>query len=155
MQARKVLVKEGDVVNITCPICLKTKQLSVARYKEIRKRELRIKCSCDKIFSICLEYRKHPRKSVKLLGCSTNLSKHRECQDIIIKNISLGGICFSTFNKHRTEKNDQLHVSFELDDCNNSSIKSNATVRVIGNENIGCEFNANENFKTSLGFYLL
>ena len=84
MQSRKVLVKEVDVVNITCPICLKTKQLSVARYKEIRKRELRIKCSCDNIFNLCLEYRKHPRKSVELLGCSTNLSKHRECQDIII-----------------------------------------------------------------------
>jgi hypothetical protein len=155
MQARKVLVKEGDVANITCPICLKTKQLSVARYKEIRKRELRIKCSCDNLFCLCLEYRKHPRKSVRLLGHSTNLSKHRERQDIIIKNISLGGIGFSTFNEHRTQKDDQMHVSFELDDCNNSQINSEAIVRSMSKDHVGCEFNTTEKFKTPLGFYLL
>ena len=155
MQARKVLVKEGNVANITCPVCQKSKQLSVAKYKVKRKRELRIKCSCDNLFCLCLEYRKHPRKSVRLLGNSTNLSKHRESHNIIIKNISLGGIGFSSFGMHRTKKDDRLHVSFELDDSNNSPINSDAIVRSMSEDHVGCEFNTTEKFKTSLGFYLL
>ncbi len=155
MEAGKVLVKEGDNATITCPICQKSKKISVAKYKEQSKRELRIKCSCGNIFCLCLEYRKHPRKSVKLLGKSINLSKHRESQDIIIKNISLGGIGFYPFKKHRTEKEDRLQVSFALNDRNSTLIDTDATVRAAGKDYIGCEFNASETFMTSLGFYLL
>lgn len=155
MEARKVLVKKGDVAIITCPFCRKTKKLSVVKYKEKRKRELRVKCCCDNIFCLCLEYRRHPRKPTRLLGKSINFSYNRENQDIIIKDISLGGIGYLTFKKHRTQINDRLHVLFELNDCNNTPIDTEATVRAASKDHIGCEFNATENFKTSLGFYLL
>jgi hypothetical protein len=155
MEAGKVLVKEGDVAIITCPLCKKSKKLSVAKYKEIGKRELRIKCSCGNIFCLLLEYRRHPRKPVKLLGKSINLSKHRERQDIIVKNISLGGIGFYPFKTHRTQKDDRLQVSFALSDSNNTPIDTNATVRAAGKDYIGCEFNSSETIKTSIGFYLL
>jgi len=155
MEARKVLVKKGDVAIVTCPFCRKTKKLSVVKYKEKRKRELRVKCCCENIFCLCLEYRRHPRKPARLLGKSINFSYNRENQDIIIKDISLGGIGYLTFKKHRTQINDRLHVLFELNDCNNTHIDTEATVRAASKDHIGCEFNATENFKTSLGFYLL
>ena len=155
METGKALVKEGDTATISCPICLKAKKISVARYREQNKRELRIKCSCGNIFCLCLEYRKHPRKPVKLLGKCINLSKHRERQDIIIKNISLGGIGFYPFRKHRTQKEDRLEVSFLLNDRNNTPIDADAIVRAAGTDYICCEFNASETFTASLGFYLL
>lgn len=155
MEAKRVLVKEGDVAIITCSFCSKTKKLSVVPYKEKRKRELRIKCSCEKIFSICLEYRKHQRKSIKLLGKSINLSQHRKSQDIILMNISLGGIGFNPKKKYEIREDDRLQVSFSLNDSNSTPIETTATVRTIGKDYVGCEFNTTENFKPALGFYLL
>lgn len=155
MEASRVLVKEGDVAIITCPFCRKTKKVSVAPYKEKRKRDLRIKCSCEKIFSICLECRKHQRKSVKLLGKSINLSQHRKSQDIILRNISLGGIGFYPMKKYEIKKDDRLQISFSLDDSNSTPIETSATVRAASKDYVGCEFNTPESFKPTLGFYLL
>lgn len=155
MEARKVLVKENDIAIITCPFCRKSKKLLVTQYKEKHKRDLRIKCTCDNIFSLCLEYRKHPRKSVRLLGKSVSLPNHRDPQDIIIKNISLGGIGFCPFKSHRIKKNDRLRVLFELNDACCSLIKTETTVRSAGRDYIGCEFGDMNSFKTALGFYLL
>ena len=100
MEARKVLVKEGDIATITCPFCRRTKQLSVAQFKEKRKRNLRVKCRCDKIFNLCLEYRKHPRKPVRLLGKSINLSSHMPRTTAIeVNNIPLMVLSFLLLKK--------------------------------------------------------
>jgi hypothetical protein len=155
MEMKKVVVKEGDVAIITCPFCRKTKKMSVARYKETGKRELKIKCSCEKVFSICLEWRKHHRKPAKLLGKSINLTNHREKQDVIIKNISLGGIGFCSLRKHRTQKDDRLQVSFNLNDVQHTPIDEHIMIRFSTNDYIGGEFNSTEKFKTPLGFYLI
>ncbi len=155
MEMRKVMVKEGDVAIITCPFCKKTKKVSVGQYKETGKQELKIKCSCDKMFCICLECRIHHRKPAKLLGKSINLSNHREKQDVIIKNISSGGIGFCSFKKHRTRKDDRLQVSFNLNDIQHTPVDAHVTVRSATNDYIGGEFNSTEKFKTSLGFYLI
>ena len=155
MDAKKVLVKKGDVAIITCPFCRKMKKVSVTKYKEEKKRELSIRCSCGNIFCLCLEYREYPRKSVRLLGKSINLSKSRESLDIIIKNISLGGIGFYALKNNRTRKDDWLQVLFALNDCNNTPVDADTIVRAATGDYVGCEFKATENFRTSLGFYLL
>ena len=155
MEMIKVMVKKGDVAIISCPFCQKTKKISVEQYKETGKRELTIKCSCDKVFCICLECRKQHRKPARLLGKSINLSNHSEKQDVIIKNISSGGIGFCPFKKHRTRKDDRLLVSFNLNDIQHTPIDTHITVRSTTNDYIGCEFNSTEKFKTSLGFYLI
>lgn len=154
METRKVLVKEGDIINVACGSCLKTKKMSVAQHRENGRRELRIKCSCNNIFCLCLEYRHHFRKPIKILGKSINLSK-REGRDIVIKNISIGGIGLSPLKKHRTQKDDLLQVMFTLNDSNNTLIEAQTAVKTVTDNYIGCEFEATDNFKTSLGFYLL
>ncbi len=146
MEMSKVMVKEGDVAIITCPSCREIKNLSVLHYKETGQRELKIRCSCDTLFCICLEYRAHHRKPTRLLGKTINLSNHRENQDVIIKNVSRGGIGFCPFKKHRTRQDDLLQLS---------SIDTDVTVRSSTIDYIGCEFNSTEKFKTSLGFYLI
>ena len=155
MEVKKVFVQEGYMAIITCPNCRRTKKMSVADYVGKRKRNLRIKCTCMSIFCLCLENRRHPRKSVKILGKSINLSRHRKGQDIIIKNISYGGVGCSTFYSHRARKEDYLLVLFNLNDVNMTPIEANATVRNVSPEFLNCEFHSGQNFMTSLGFYLL
>ena len=155
MQTTKALVKEGDVGIITCPYCRRVKKMSVAQYREKGKRKLLIKCSCDKVFCLCLEYRKHPRKPVELLGRSVNLSLHRETQDIIIRNISLGGVGFSPPAQHRTRKDARLQVSFALKDCKNTFLDTDVIVRAASRDYVSCEFNNPEAYRPSLGFFLL
>ena len=152
---RSVLVKEGDVAIIICPSCREIKKISVLHYKETGQRELKIRCSCDTLFCICLEYRAHHRKPTRLLGKTINLSNHRENQDVIIKNVSRGGIGFCPFKKHRARQDDLLQVSFNLNGVQLSSIDTDVTVRSSTIDYIGCEFNSTEKFKTSLGFYLI
>ena len=155
MEKIKVMVKEGDVAIITCPFCRKVKKAPVLHYKETGQRELKIRCSCDTLFCICLEYRKHHRKPTRLLGKSFNLSNRRENHDVIIKNVSLGGIGFCSFKKHRTLKDNRLQVLFNLNNVQHTPIDTYVTVRSATNDYVGCEFNSIEKFKTSLGFYLI
>jgi len=155
MEPRKILVKEGDTAIVTCPFCQKMRKLSVGKYKEKGKRDLTIRCSCETVFQVLLEFRKYPRKSSKLIGHSVNLSKYREPQNILIKNISFGGVGFSTFDVHRTKKYDQLMLSFSLNDATNTHIDTQMTVRASEEDYIGCEFNSNDLFKKDLGFYLI
>ena len=156
MEKRKLLVKDDDIANIVCPFCRETKNLSVSEFKEKGKRDLRVKCACDKIFEIYLEYRRHPRQETRLLGKSINLSNHRENQDVIIKNISLGGVGLCPFSRsHNTRKNDKLQITFTLNNSKQTIIDTNVSVRAVAEDYIGCEFNTTDHFKTSLGFYLI
>jgi hypothetical protein len=155
MEPKKILVKEGNTAIATCPSCRKIRKLSVGKYKKQGKRHLKIKCSCKELYDVFLEFRRYPRKPIKLIGKSFNLSKRKERQDIIVRNISLGGIGFLPFTKHRTEMYDQLVVSFELDDANHTPIDAQVTVRVADENYVGCEFNSNDRFKQNLGFYLI
>jgi hypothetical protein len=154
MEMRKVVVKEGDVGTIICPFCRESKEIPVGKYKKNGKRELKIKCCCDKVFCTTLECRIHYRKSTKILGKSINLSNHRENHDIIIKNISSGGIGFCPFKIHKTHKDDRLLVSFNLDDFNNTPIETQVIVQSATIDYVGCQFNSTEKFKTPLGFFL-
>ena len=155
MTTRMVLVKEDDAAVISCPGCGKTKKLSVELFKQKNQRDLRVKCSCASVFNLCLEFRKEVRRPVKLLGKCINLSKQRESQNIIIKNISMGGLGFTPFEKHKTMKDDLLFLSFELNDYNNTLIDTHAVVRMVIHDFIGCEFNNPQPTRKPLGFYLL
>jgi len=149
-----VIIQEGDVAVITCPFCLETRRLSVERNSGAAKRALKIKCHCEKMFVVCLEYRRHKRKATNLLGLSVNLTNHNEKQDIIVENISLGGIAFCPFKKHKIRKEDLLKVSFNLNDNMQTSIDAHVTVRTATDNYVGCEFNATDKFKTPLEFFL-
>ncbi len=155
MEVIKVLVKEGKTAVVTCPFCRRTRTMQVAPYRAKGKRNIRAKCSCSCIFSVVLEYRQFPRKKVRLLGKAVNLSHHNTSRSMIIKNISMGGVGFSSFEKHRMKKDDRLQLSFVLADSQNTSIETDAIVRNAGTEYVGCEFSNIANFRAPLGFYLL
>ena len=155
MEVKKVLVKDGDMAVVTCPFCRKIKKISVERFRGTGKRHLRVRCRCRETFSICLEYRKHPRKSVRLLGKSINLSRKMRQQDIIIKNISLGGLGFYIFDMVRPRNEDIIQLVFNLNDIQQTQISTKATVRNTTENFVGCELHAVPSVMNSLGFYLM
>jgi hypothetical protein len=148
------LVKKGDAAIVPCPSCRQIKKIPVAQYKEKRKRDLHSKCSCDNIFCLFLEHRKHPRKQVKLLDESINVSQYRVSQAMIIMNISLEGVGFCLFEKRTIQKDEWLPVSFPLNDCNNKPIDTDATVWAASRHHVGCEFKTPEEFRSAFGLYL-
>ena len=154
METTKVIIQEDDVAVITCPFCLETRRLSVEQNSGAAKRALKIKCLCGKVFAVCLDYRKHERKATNLLGFSVNLTNHHEKQDIIIENISLGGLAFCPFQKHQISKEDLLKVSFNLCDSGQTSIDALVTVRTATDSYVGCEFKATDEFITPLESFL-
>ena len=155
MEAAKVLVKKGMTAVVSCPACHRTCTMQVAPYRAEGKRNIRARCSCNTIFSVVLEYRQFPRKKVRLLGKAVNLSHHKTSRAMIINNISMGGVGFSPFEKHRMQKDDRLQLSFILDDSQNTTIEADAIVRNAGRDYVGCEFSNIQNFRAPLGFYLL
>lgn len=155
MEKRMVQVKEHDEAAILCPGCSKVKNISVESYRRAGKRDLRVKCSCGELFGLCLEYRKYYRKPVKLLGKSINFSNHRETQDIVVKNISMGGIGFCPFQKHKTRQGDRLQVFFELNDSSSTAINTDVTVCTVRENYVGCGFINTRGIRESLGFFLM
>lgn len=154
METTKVVIQEDDIAVIACPFCLETRRLSVKQNSGAAKRALKIKCLCDKVFAVCLEYRRHERKATNLLGLSVNLTNHNEEQDIIIENISLGGLAFCPFEKHKISKEDLLKVSFNLSDRGQTTIDTHVTVRTATDNYVGCEFKATDEFITPLESFL-
>jgi hypothetical protein len=155
MEISKVVVKEGDIAIVTCPFCRKTKKISVLKYKNASKRKLTIKCICDKVFSLSLEFRRHFRKPAGLLVESVNLSNDRVKENLVMKDISLSGIGLCPFKEHQVQKDDLLQVAFNLNDAGHTFIETDVTVRSTTDDYIGCEFNSTQKFMTSLGFYLV
>ena len=154
METTKVIIQEDDIAVITCPFCLETRRLSVEQNCGAAKRALKIRCLCDKIFAVCLEYRRHERKATNLLGLSVNLTNHNSRQDIIIENISLGGLAFCPFKKYQISKEDMLKVSFNLNDSTQTPIDAHVTVRTATDNYVGCEFKATDKFITPLESFL-
>src|SRR6056300_1943068 len=120
MEISNVVVREGDIAIVTCPFCRKTKKISVIKYKNASKRKLTIKCICERVFSIYLEFRRHFRKPAGLLVESVNLSNDSEKENLVMKDISLSGIGLCPLKEHEVQKDDLLQITFNLNDAHHT-----------------------------------
>jgi hypothetical protein len=74
MKTHKVFVRSDDNAVITCCNCCRQKILPVSSYKG-RKSRVKIKCGCNTVFTVDLEFRKKFRKKTNLPGKFTNHSQ--------------------------------------------------------------------------------
>ena len=152
MKVKKVYVSANNEATIVCDSCGKWKTVNVARYVNLNK-PVKIKCSCQAVFSVILEKREFYRKQVDLYGYCSFHGKDNE--PIYIKDISRGGLGFK-INRVTFDKGDTLRVEFVLDDKARSTISEDVIVRNVMDRFIGVEFvNPGERTKKVLGFYLL
>jgi hypothetical protein len=78
---------------------------------------------------------------------------------MVVTDLSITGIGFSSFTNHDLTEGDELKVKFTLDDGRRSKIEKKAVVRWVTESSIGCEFMASVGYDvaydTALNFYLM
>jgi hypothetical protein len=158
MKACKVFTNQNDTATLVCPYCSFYKDVSVAKFKN-RVDPLKIRCKCQSTFAVSFERRRAFRKETLLHGYCIKLPECKECNKIVIKDISPTGIGFATVTTHNFREGDKVRLKFTLDDTKRSEVTKTAIVRWTGKGNrVGCEFcdasDLNKDNKV-LGFYFM
>ena len=154
MEPQKAFVREDGTTVLKCPFCRHARTVSVQKIKD-KKKVIKVKCSCQKSYSVSLELRKLYRKTASLNGKYVNLSQNNESGMMIVKDVSMGGIGFDTVGGSSIAKGHELEVTFTLDDTHSSVIKKQVVVKIVRNKFVGCEFIHAYEYDKALGFYLM
>ena len=154
MEPQKAFVREDGTTILKCPFCRHARTVSVQKIKD-KKKVIKVKCSCQKSYSVSLELRKLYRKTASLNGKYVNLSQNNESGMMIVKDVSMGGIGFDTVGGSSIAKGHELEVTFTLDDTHSSVIKKQLVVRIVRDKFVGCEFVHAHEYDKALGFYLM
>jgi hypothetical protein len=158
MKSTKAFVRPDHTAIIACPYCQCRKEIPVEKFKG-NKYCLKIKCSCKEVYTLNLEFRKKARKKTNLRGKFTNHSQKNFRGDIVVKNLSLGGLDFATMEIDKFKNGDEVTVSFKLDNADKTTIKKEVTVCSVRKQSnsVGCEFTKSSDIALDkdLGFYLM
>ena len=154
MEPQKAFVREDGTTVLKCPFCRHARTVSVEKMKN-KKKVIKVKCSCQKSYSVSLELRKMYRKNASLKGSYVNLSQKNVSGIMIVKDVSMGGIGFQAVGENCIKNEDELEVTFTLDDTHSSVIKKHVVVRIVRDQFVGCEYLHAQEYDKALGFYLL
>ncbi len=141
------------IVTISCPKCSFSRRVEAKSIKRASE-GFSIRCRCGDIFKARVEFRRHYRKAVKLGGAYRNLRTDRQGQ-MVVEDLSLGGVGFRTLGRHELLTGDTLEVTFNLDDRKNSKISLRVDVRRVQDQLVGTETKQVSRGNRDLGFYLM
>lgn len=150
----KAYVNQDGVAVLKCPACEAVKSAKVDSFKT-GPHQVKVRCNCQAIFTVRLEFRKAYRKETRLAGEFQSLGGVRNLGKLTVVNVSKGGVGAQVIGYNHCRIGDELRVSFNLDDRHHSLIDKRVVVRLVKQSYIGCEFldpNANDK---ALGFYLM
>ena len=134
----KFYVDENNQARIICHKCGINKNLDVTKFKDTHKR-LKAKCRCGEVFQLTLDFRRHYRKNVQIVGKCFIQSKN-ERDDIAIVDISLSGINFTTFKPHNLSIDDTVELNFTLDNPLRTNVREPVKIKRIAGRNIGAQY---------------
>lgn len=100
------------------------------------------------------ERRQYYRKKVQLAGRYDN-PESQEAGDILLENLSLNGLGFTTLLMHSLNKGDLIRLAFKLDDARGTEVNRLGRIRYIRDRYIGCQFADQKSYDSDLGFYLM
>lgn len=149
----KVYVREDNTATLVCPSCQAAKNIEVGRYR-YKRHTFSVRCRCQKVFSIQLDFRRSYRKHTSLVGTYETISGGSGGGMLNINNISRTGLGFSVSGIHSIEKGQLLQIEFQLNDKKKSVLNKQAIVRRVSENSIGCEFKCNAEHDKALGFFL-
>jgi hypothetical protein len=128
------------------------KNVDVSNFKDTHKR-LKAKCRCGEVFRVELEFRRYYRKKVRLPG-EYFVQEKEEKGEILIEDISMTGIRFSTLKPFNISRNDSVELKFTLDNQKKTEIHTLVKIIWIADRNIGAQYIDLNRFKQDLVFYL-
>lgn len=151
-----IYVRPDNTAVITCPHCNLQKTIKAESFRG-RKYKFKAKCNCNNVFTVTLEFRKRKRKRTNLRGTCVNHSQDDSSGNIIVKNLSVSGLEFTSYDHQNFSVNDELTVSFNLDDDYQTEINREVVIREIRSSSIGCEFvgSGELDFEGPLGYYVM
>jgi PilZ domain len=150
----KTYVRPDNTAVLTCEHCGLQKVIKADFFKGY-KHKLKVKCSCNKVFMVILEFRNRVRKRTYLRGTYINHSQNDRDGVLNIQDISVTGLSFTCLDVTRFKEGDRLTVEFALDDEQHTEIKKDVTVRNIRSRSVGCQFDREEDvFGSALGYYV-
>jgi hypothetical protein len=135
----KTYVRPDGTAVLTCPYCGRQKTIAAEPFMG-QKHKLKVKCACKQTFKVFLEFRKKVRKKTFLKGTYINHSQKGSRSDIVILDISVAGLTFSSLDEPGFKIGDELSVEFKLDDELRTDIKRDVIVRYVRQRLVGCEF---------------
>ncbi len=153
MPTSKAYVRANNTTTIVCPACGVTKNINTQQLKGGRN-PIKIRCRCNVVFDVQIDFRRNYRKPVNLPGTYTILRDGQGGGVIHIRNISTGGIGFTVSGIHQLKKGQLIGVEFQLNDKKQTALRKKAVVVSVNTNQIGCQFSASEETGKALGFFL-
>lgn len=153
MATTKAYVRANNTATIVCPKCGTAKTISTQQIKN-RRHKFKIRCRCQHVFDVLIDFRRHYRKSISLTGNYLILRNGQGGGVMHICNISLSGIGFTVSGLHPLRKNQLIGVDFQLNDKKLTVVKKKALVVNVVNNQIGCQFETGVATEKGLGFFL-
>ena len=150
---QKFFVDGQNKATISCPKCGASRTVDTSTLKTTVK-QIKITCKCGLVFGGVFEFRRVYRKTVRLPGKYKDLNGPKR-GDMIVKDLSMGGIGFSCDTLHKIKPGDYLEVTFRLDDAKKSEIALKVIVKSVKNNFIGAERTDKQMYQSALGFYLM
>ena len=155
LEFSKTFVRPDNTAVLICPYCTQWKMISADPFRG-EKHELKVKCFCKHTFKGFLEFRKKVRTKRFLRGTYTNHSQKSSRNNIVILDISMSGMAFSSQDEPTFKIGDDLSIEFTLDDEQKTNIRIDVVVRNVRQKRAGCEFKFSDGgFYGPLGFYLM
>lgn len=151
---QKVYVNLGGVAVMKCPACEAVKSANVGALKT-GQHVIKVRCNCQQVFTVSLEFRKAYRKDARLAGEYQSLPSAKGRGKLTVVNVSRGGVGAQVIGFNHCRIGDELRVSFNLDDRHHSLIEKRVVVRLVKQNYIGCEFLDSTANDKALGFYLM
>ena len=149
---QKIYVEDSNKATIICPKCGLKKDVDVTKFKNTQKK-LKAKCRCGEVFRLTLEFRKHPRKKIRLNG-EYSVHGRNEKGEIIIEDISAGGVRFASLKPHYISRNDTVELKFSLDNPMKTEIHKHVKIKWIIDHTLGAQYIDQNSLETELKFYL-
>lgn len=154
METVKSFVDKDNTVTLVCPACSTPKSISVASFKD-KCHFVKVRCPCDNVFRVHLDFRQQHRKPTTLPGAFTCLQPAGiGSGKMTVEDISQGGVGMTVSERHDLQIGCILILSFKLDDKKKTLLEKKAVVRTIHGNFIGCEFIDRELYEKEIGFYL-
>jgi len=151
---KKTYVRPDNTAVLTCSHCGRQKVILADSFKGY-KHKLKVKCSCNEVFTVNLEFRNRVRKKTHLRGTYVNHTQNDATGDLIIQDVSVTGLSFTCLDLKNFKEGDELSITFNLDDELQTEIVKIVVVKNIRQRSIGCQFETSEDiFGSPLGHYI-
>ena len=152
---QKIYVNQDGMAVMKCPSCQAIKSADVGKLRSSAQHVIKVRCTCQKIFGVKLEFRRTYRKETKLAGDFRSLPSGKHSGRLTVVNVSKGGLGAQIIGFNQFKVGDELRISFNLDDRHHSLIDKKVVVRLVKQNYIGCEFTDSTSHDKALGFFLM